>query len=201
MVIFDAGACVGAFIDYCLKEYESPRIYAFEPLKVNFNYLQEKYTDSPNVTVVNFAVSDRGGTANLYKKKYANGKGFDFAGNEGCSLIPRKSNVSSDVFEVVNLISLPDFMQSNGIEEVDILKLDVEGNEYVILNDLLESGGYKRFKKIMYEDHCRKIKGLEKEKEVFLSHVRLLDIEDMFWRQNEHGDGLKYTPLKSYGNG
>ena len=49
MIIFDIGACVGIFIDEMFAKYGEDNIeviYAFEPLKANYDFLIEKYKDN-----------------------------------------------------------------------------------------------------------------------------------------------------------
>jgi hypothetical protein len=43
-----------------------------------------------------------------------------------------------------------------GIEEVDVMKLDCEGAEYVVINELMELGLMDRIGWIQGEWHCRK---------------------------------------------
>ena len=62
MIIVDIGACVGSFIDDCIEQYglESiEKIYAFEPLEINYNFLVEKYKENEKIQIFDFAISNQ----------------------------------------------------------------------------------------------------------------------------------------------
>jgi len=200
--VIDIGACVGVFLDDCLERYDIGRVFAFEPLASNFAYLSDKYQSDDRVTVLPQAVSNFSGRAQLYKKRYINrllgipvGWRYDFAGNAGSSL-KEKSNVSLDNSAAVDVISLSDFIRSQSLEHIDILKIDSEGSEYDILHDLLDNDLIEKIDKVFFEDHVRKVPSIKSARNSFTERVRVLGIEDKFYLQDvETGDDLAYVPM------
>jgi FkbM family methyltransferase len=179
-VVIDIGACVGEFF----KQYlDKPNviIHAFEPLKVNFQYLQENYSD-PRVKLYPWAVSNFDGESNFYKKfKVVNGKRqYDYVTCAGSSLKQDKKNVDPSVFEKVKVIKISTFVRQNDIKKIDVLKIDVEGSEYDVIEDVLESHLYEIADFIHYEDHTRKLRSIKAKRDTILEQINSLGIQEKF---------------------
>jgi len=194
-VIIDIGACIGEFIDYCLKQYIDIIVYAIEPFKPNYSHLLSKYQSNDNVKVYELAIANFEGVAKLYKKKNSEGK-YDFVGNNGCSLVKKKSNVSFFNNEKVIVNQLSKFIKDQGLKEIEIVKLDVEGVEYEILNDIMENNLFENIDKIYFEDHSRKVKGLYRKRKQFLKKIKSLGIEEKIFLQDISNASHKYVPLR-----
>ena len=201
MIIFDIGACIGIFIDDCLAKYggDIEMIYAFEPLFVNNDFLCEKYKDNPKVTIYSLAVGAKGGLATFYKKfdpRTDSQSGSDYVGNAGSSLKKGKYNVSSHFKTEVRVITLSKFLEVYPeIEKIDILKIDTEGSEYDILEDINTNLTDFEFGSILFEDHVGKVAGLESDRERVLTEIKKKDKGGLYKVQTQ-GNHLEYTPLE-----
>lgn len=198
MIIIDIGACVGEFTDFCLENYDVTTIYLFEPLQANYDSLVKKYSGNTKVIIYHTAISDVDGQAKFFKKGYKQKSGeilYDFAGNVGSSLRVDKTNVSKNVFETVPVMKLSTFLRENKIHWIDILKIDVEGSEYDIIQDILDSDLAKIIDKIYYEDHARKVPSIRVHKKEVVNRVRDLGILGKFYLQSEL---LRYVPAIKY---
>ena len=118
-------------------------------------------------------------------------RGFDFAGNAGCSLKRNKSNVSG-THDIVKTRKLSSIIKEEDLHTIHIVKIDTEGSEYDILQDIFENNLYNKIDKIYFEDHESKVKSLQKKKEIILSLINKLNIKDKFYTQKDH---LEYIPL------
>ena len=158
MIIIDIGACVGTFIDSCLDKYGErvEAIYAFEPLRANYDFLIDKYRDDDRIGIINQAIGGFDGGAKFYKKNNKDGSDGDFVGNSGSSLKQSKTNVS-DSYNKVSVTQLSTFLFNNPIDFIDIIKIDAEGAEYDILKDILVRKILMRVGLVYFEDHCRKV--------------------------------------------
>jgi FkbM family methyltransferase len=187
MIIIDIGACVGLFIDYCFQNYEIETIYAFEPLKVNYDFLVEKYAQNPKVKIFHTAVSNFDGEGPLFKKPNPSDLTlFDFVGNVGCSLRKDKSNICQNYFETVLVTTLCSFLKEEKIEHVDILKVDAEGSEYEIIENLLDNNLLSKIDQIYYEDHSRKVPGLQEKRTLVMNRVKTAGFANIFYSQMAH---------------
>jgi FkbM family methyltransferase len=198
MIVIDIGACVGEYTDFCLNEYDVEKIYLFEPLSINYNSLVAKYKDNTKVVLYHAAVSNFDGKAPFYKKGYRQLTGeviYEMKGNAGSSLRRDKTNVSKGVFDEVTVVKLSTFIVQNQITHIDILKIDVEGSEYDIIEDVLDSKLDGIIDKICYEDHARKVPSIKGKKFEVVNRIRDMGILGKFYLQSGL---LKYVPAIKY---
>lgn len=124
-VLFDVGANLGEYSNLLGDVFGSTtQIYAFEPSTPTYNELKQRLTHS-NIHAVNAGLSDRTQELKLFINKDHSSM---------ASLYQRDiKNVSMDQFELVSLKTLDEFCQEQGIQQIDFLKIDVEGHEYKVL--------------------------------------------------------------------
>ena len=145
-VFFDVGANVGDYTASLLKVFPKARIYAFEPHPRNFSALQGN-VPLTQVKCYNLAVGETRGELELYDRA-------DYDGSSHASL---HKAVISDIHKQdivtlpVSVETLDEFCVNNGINEIDFLKIDTEGNEFSVLlgaKDLLKN---QKIKYISFE--------------------------------------------------
>jgi FkbM family methyltransferase len=124
--IVDVGANIGATAVFFSATYPNAKIYALEPAREAFSFLQRNTATLPNVRLFNFGAFDKDTTAGLY------------LGNEASVTNSLVANVmTSAASETVQLRRMSTFLAEQGIDRISLLKLDTEGAELPILNDLL----------------------------------------------------------------
>lgn len=134
-IVFDVGAHIGAYSAAVLERLPSARVLAFEPSEDAFRELERRI--GARAQVFNIGLSNENGSAVLYS---------DRALSPIASLFEREldhSAIAMSRQETVGLRKLDDFCQEHNIERIDLLKLDVEGNELKVLDgaEKLLSGG------------------------------------------------------------
>lgn len=175
--VFDVGANIGMFSLSILQRFPGVRIYAFEPAPPLFEILQantERF--GTQVRLFPFAIADRPGTATL--TYYPNTTGMSSlhadAREERAALARivenrRRSGVPgieellhhaedffaerlrSETFEC-SLRTLSDVLQEEGVERIDLLKVDVEKSEAQVFAGIAELDWY-RIEQIAAEVH------------------------------------------------
>lgn len=149
-IAIDCGANVG---DYTLILARSgATVHAFEPDPVAFEELSTRTSTFLNVVLHNQALSNISGRAKLYLHE-ARSRDPLFA-STGSSLLATKTNVNSDTFVEVEAIRLSDFIASVGT--VAILKMDIEGHEIEVINDLIDTKTIQNIGMAFVELHDRK---------------------------------------------
>ncbi len=123
--IVDIGANVGAASVYFAIAYPDAKVYAFEPGSAPLALLQQNVEPLRNVTVFPFGLHSREQRLSLFQGKN------DSVESSLCST-PRTGSES----EEIRLLSAPDFLASQGVNRIDILKIDTEGCEVPILRSL-----------------------------------------------------------------
>ena len=146
--IFDLGANVGLVTKKLLEEGNF--VYAFEPDPEAFKELEK--VNSPRLLVRNVAVWTNEGKTKLYRHR-------DWKlskSHTSSSLISDKSNVNDENSVIVNTIDISDLVI--GLKGTKLMKMDVEGAEYEILNYWSRNRLINQFSTIYCEFHGRKIK-------------------------------------------
>lgn len=126
-------------------EYE---IYSFECNEDLF-----KYFEGLDVTLIPKAVWIENCTKKLYL-------GLDKQ-KQGSSLMEdKKTYIDTNVYREVLCIDFPQWLKDNFTEEdYIVLKLDIEGAEYAILNKMIENNTIKIIKELFVEFHSKRMKG------------------------------------------
>jgi len=128
--IIDCGSHIGMSILYFKKLYPKAQIIGFEPNPDNFKILQKNIAENniTNVQLINAALSSRKGTAELKTSKDK-----DEPWTWGDTII---DNLRGDD-SIHRKVTVPTVKLSEYITgPVDFMKIDVEGAEQIILNEI-----------------------------------------------------------------
>jgi len=134
-IVFDVGGYKGEFARDIFCKYQS-NIYLFEPLKEFYEICLKRFINNEKVRSFNFGLAD---------------ESFDTEINI--------SDNASSIFNVegektrIRLESITDFIKSNQIETVDLIKINIEGGEYDLLDSLIENNLIHKFKNIQVQFH------------------------------------------------
>lgn len=155
VVFLDVGAHEGQTLEEVVKpRYGFEHIFAFEPMPRQHAILVERFGSHPAVTVFNYGLSDHSGPATFY------------GGNEKMetSLYPSKVDVDEREETPGEVVSASEFFEERVAPwEHAVVKLNCEGAEIAILDDLLESGKIWRCANVMIDFDTRKVAGREGE--------------------------------------
>jgi FkbM family methyltransferase len=142
-LIIDCGSNMGLSILYFKRRYPKARIIGFEPNLATFEMLQKNVAANAlsDVVLHNCAVADREGEAELFCEPNATG-----------SLVPslRKERSQQNVeSKKVRTVLLSDYLSS----EVDFLKVDIEGMEMAVIEDLARKDKLSQVREMAIEYH------------------------------------------------
>ena len=129
LLIFDVGANKGQYTSNLLKVLHDcdVEVHCFEPGHETFRTLSAELGQAQNVTLNNFGLSDEPSESTLY---------YDKAGSGLASLYKRQLdyfNIDFEQSESVLIDTLDAYIDRKGITAIDLLKIDVEGNELNVL--------------------------------------------------------------------
>lgn len=124
-VVVDVGANCGAATVFFARRYPGAEVHAFEPASEPRQHLERNAEMLPNVRVHPVGLHSVDQVAPLYKGD----------GDLGMASIFRRS-VNLDESESVQLRSAGGWAAERGIDQIDVLKVDVEGCEIEVLTSL-----------------------------------------------------------------
>jgi hypothetical protein len=141
-VVIDLGGYHGLWIDEILKKNNPniPNIILVEPVPEFYNLLITKYKNYEKIKVMNVGVStDKNETI---KSLYLS--------NDGSS-----TNFDTNVKTTIQIKTLPidKILSDNKINQVDLLQINIEGDEYELMEYMIESGIINKFKNIQVQFH------------------------------------------------
>ena len=131
IIIFDVGANIGEYTKMVIDVFkENATVHSFEPSLKTFNCLKSNLGNTAFLHNIGF--SDNIGERILYTDR-------DLSGMS--SLYKRELNhfgIELSQTETVQLNTIDNFCKKNNIDDISFLKMDVEGNEFKVLNGAVE---------------------------------------------------------------
>lgn len=143
--IFDVGANVGDFTEMIDSNVDNTTIHLFEPQESLATDLSDKYSSDENKYVNEFALSDEVSETNIHYNKEGSGL---------ASMSKRRldhMDIEFNKEELVQTETLDKYCRENEIEEIDLLKIDVEGHELNVLRGADEMLSSKSIEFISFE--------------------------------------------------
>lgn len=134
-IVFDLGGYHGEWSEKIYNLYNC-NIYIFEPITELANNIQEKFKNNNKIKVFNYGLSDE------------NNELFINVNNDGSSFNTTCTNPLK--CEVKSII---DFLDEYNINKVDLIKINIEGDEYKLLDSLIENNKIILFDNIQVQFH------------------------------------------------
>jgi FkbM family methyltransferase len=142
-LVIDVGANHGDWTAHVVHFIPSATVHAFEINPSLVDQLQARFNSSRRVVVNNCGLSDTAGT--IQAKIFENDTLSSIV--EGFDLHPEVGSSTQTVF--VN--TLDDYVAGLGEDQVDFLKIDVEGGEHMVLNGAKKLLAARKIRLIQFE--------------------------------------------------
>jgi len=140
--IIDCGSNIGMSVLFFKRLYPESTVLAFEPDRETFNLLEKNVRGNnlDNVEIFNKAVSDSDGAIDFYSNP-------DNPGALTMSIYstwnPEKISYKVETVKLSRYITKP----------VDFLKMDIEGSEYVVIEELAQQDKLRLIHEMLMEYH------------------------------------------------
>lgn len=133
--VVDIGANVGELSKIFLETISSiEAIYAYEPRSDNFEFMKNEFISEQRMTVIKKGIFYGKTTSPLF---FNGGSGSSTVSDFGSK---RSSEIGKHYTEIIDLVEL----ETEGLGDIDLVKIDIEGAEYNVLkySDLIKSAKY-----------------------------------------------------------
>lgn len=129
--VIDGGANRGSFTDAFLRLHRPERVVLVEPIPDLAESLRARYAGDPRISIVAAALSDRNGEAQFQINRSEASSSLLPIDPRNSEWFARDLNVARTV--QVPTMTLPELMSREGLQTVDLLKLDLQGAERLAL--------------------------------------------------------------------
>lgn len=134
-IIFDVGGYKGEFASDLFCKFNAS-IYVFEPIKSFYDIIVAKFSNNYKVKTFNYGLAGKDVILQISM-------------SDNSSSVFLKTNDS----ETIHLKSIVEFLKNNSIANVDLIKINIEGGEYELLESLIENDLITVFKNIQVQFH------------------------------------------------
>lgn len=134
-LVIDLGGYLGEWTEKIHNKY-SCNVYVFEPVFKYYNNIVEKFKNNSKIKVFNLGLSGL---------------------ND--EVIIKHDNASSSIFiengveEKIKLVKYYDFINDNKIDHIDLIKINIEGSEYELLEHIIENNLHVKIKNLQIQFH------------------------------------------------
>jgi FkbM family methyltransferase len=133
-IVLDLGSNVGDVTKYIYKKYNS-FIYGYEPNVHAYNLQKKRFNNIEKIKIYNECIDIEDGERKIYFHKNSKDKG-DIEHSHASSLDIDKANISPDNFQIAKSRSIKSILDK--FNKIDLIKIDIEGNEYKILPEIMK---------------------------------------------------------------
>ena len=121
-LVFDLGGYEGQWSSDIFSKYGCC-IHIFEPVEAYAKKIKQRFVRNNKIIVHEFGLSNATKESEI------------FIDNDSSSILK-----AAAVTETINLVKSKDFIRFNNITNIDLMKINIEGAEYDLLDHLMESG-------------------------------------------------------------
>lgn len=124
-IVFDVGAHEGETMMEFRQQFPNADIYCFEPYKKAFEILKIKSEENMHIKIYNYALGEYDGWATLFCNSRSHWNSLLKTSKDIEKFVP-KALVTPIGTENVKVCKFDTFCEDNNIENIDLLKLDVQ---------------------------------------------------------------------------
>jgi len=139
-IVFDLGGYKGQWASDIFSKYGS-NIFVFEPVQSFSNFIEERFSKNNKIKVYNIALGKHDGEEKFLLKKDES-KSYNV-----------ETVMESDDFITVKFKDIISFLAENQISTIQLMKINIEGGEYELLDYLIEKDWIQHIDNIQIQFH------------------------------------------------
>lgn len=133
-IVFDLGGYKGQWASDIYSKYNCT-ICVFEPVREFYEFIKERFKNNWKIRVFNFGLAS------------SNRKEVIFLNEDGSSLYGKGKR------ETINLFDFEEFLKKEKIKKINLVKSNIEGAEYELLEYLISKGVMKNIEVLEIQFH------------------------------------------------
>jgi len=134
-IIMNLSRYTGVWAQQMVEKY-NPNVYILEPVHSFYDGMVSKFENNPKVRLLNVGV----GIEDI--------DGVIYMGGDGTS-----SNLINENGINVKFNTIDTILNNFGLEYVDLIQINIEGDEYPLLENMILTGSINKFKNIQIQFH------------------------------------------------
>lgn len=135
-VVFDLGGYEGQWASDIYAKYNC-FVFIFEPVIAFADDIKERFANNKKIRVFSFGLSSQNSVVNI-----------SLSANASSTYKANAKNTQQ-----ITLKSVQEFLQNENITSIDLMKVNIEGGEYDLLDSLIENGFINKIKNIQVQFH------------------------------------------------
>jgi FkbM family methyltransferase len=139
-VVMDLGGYTGRWAQQMINKY-NPNMYILEPIGEFYNVMVDKFRSNNKVRLMNVGASTENKTDELFMSD-------DPLEGDGTS-----STLKDGKSVEVQFYNIETILNKWNLNIVDLIQINIEGDEYPLLEDMLKTGVINKFKNIQIQFH------------------------------------------------
>ena len=157
-IVMDIGANIGIYTILLSHIYPKAKIIAIEASPTIFEMLRSNcklnnllFPSGSNVLLINKAISDKDDiTTEFYEKHSMSTMLKEFLTNLSSTILTSQDELNK---KLVKTITVDNLVETIGVNEISLLKIDVEGAEVLALKGAIKTLTHKKIKNMVIEYH------------------------------------------------
>ena len=156
-IVMDIGANIGIYTILLSHIYPKAKIIAIEASPTIFEMLRSNCKlnnlvfPGSNVLLINKAISDKDDiTTEFYEKHSMSTMLKEFLTNLSSTILTNKDQLNK---KLVRTVTIDNLVETIGVNEISLLKIDVEGAEVLALKGAIKTLTHKKIKNMVIEYH------------------------------------------------
>ena len=134
-VVLDIGGYQGQWASDLFSRYRC-NIFIFEPVSLFAELIKTRFLNNNKIEIFSFGLGGSSRKESIHISK------------DGSSIFGKSLNT-----EQIEIIDVKNWIDDHGIEKIDLIKINIEGGEYELLDRLIETGLMEIIKNIQVQFH------------------------------------------------
>ena len=159
-IVMDVGGYRGDWAGHIVDRY-NPRVLIFEPVREYYQMILDRFQGNSEVHVFHFGLADRSCSEQMVLLE------------DGSSIYRKGANT-----QTIRLEDGAAFIRNEGLKQIDLVKINIEGGEYCLLEHWLEENMIHCFQSLQIQFHRISRESVSRRKAI---QEKLMRTHDLTW--------------------